>query len=528
MDMEPYPHSATRMCNHCDHAFNHTDYQLDSVLSVLRIHHAPEGDEAKQILGTMNLIDDQFERYDPEISRVQGILTSLQERRRSLQWYQDCCRSLLSPIRKLPPEILEIIFLACMGPEPAMVIPVAGQVCRYWRGIVLGCPKLWSNISVGRTRFTFIQRYHDFASLFLERSSNRLLSVSIRSPADSRLVQLLAPHVHRWQLLRLSAIDMDFYNSLGLDTDLAALEKLEIVQANILEPTDADSITILHAPKLRDVVLKNPFKIWSLPWGQLTRVQYHVEAARDGLQLLQSCPQLVECSLDGLNVAENVDLIPHLRPLHNLRFLRLNVDINVSAAAVSQTILQAFFARLTTPNLISLEVIGKWSPEDVTEFISRSECALENLTLGTGYMKDEKIIPVLENVPLLKSLAVDADIGTSRRLHNRVITEKLLRRLVLYPDSDGLLPSLTHLALKTSLAFEDQVLLDVIESRWVPWADELYGIPVSRLNSVDLYFCGRKQTLEPSSIEHLRDLSGEGLRISLQQGSEIISLAATD
>ncbi|KAJ7118966.1 hypothetical protein C8R44DRAFT_878493 [Mycena epipterygia] len=79
----------------------------------------------------------------------------------------------------------------------------------------------------------------------------------------------------------------------------------------------------------------------------------------------------------------------------------------------------------------------------------------------------------------------------------------------LYPDSDGLVPSLTHLALKTSLAFEDQVLLDVIESGWVPWADELYGIPVSRLNSVDLYFCGRKQTLEPSSIKHLRDLSGE-------------------
>jgi hypothetical protein len=60
---------------------------------------------------------------------------------------------------------------------------------------------------------------------------------------------------------------------------------------------------------------------------------------------------------------------------------------------------------------------------------------------------------------------LDADIGTARQLQNRVITDKLLRRLIFYPDSDSVLPSLTFFSLKTSINFEHQVLLDVIESR---------------------------------------------------------------
>lgn len=190
--------------------------------------------------------------------------------------------------------------------------------------------------------------------------------------------------------------------------------------------------------------------------------------------------------------------------------------------------MQTFFTCLTTPSLVSLEVVGQFTPSDLTEFLSRSECSLENLTLGTGYIKEEKIILLLENLPLLKTLVLDADIGTARRLQSRVITDKLLRRLIFYPHSDSLLPCLTHLTLTTALNFEDQVLLDMIESRWVPWTSELYGVAVSRLTSVDLHFCGKKEVLDPYTIEELRDLFAAGLRISLQQGPERISLDSTD
>ncbi|KAJ7611681.1 hypothetical protein FB45DRAFT_716777, partial [Roridomyces roridus] len=122
----------------------------------------------------------QLERYGPELLRLQGILVSLWQHKARLERYQECCIGFLSPVRRLPAEILQTIFL--LGSESSQtpnVIPVPGQVCRRWRDVVVGTPELWSRISVGGTRFTFIDHYEDLASLFLERSISQPLSVSM-------------------------------------------------------------------------------------------------------------------------------------------------------------------------------------------------------------------------------------------------------------------------------------------------------------------------------------------------------------
>jgi hypothetical protein len=186
--------------------------------------------------------------------------------------------------------------------------------------------------------------------------------------------------------------------------------------------------------------------------------------------------------------------------------------------------MHTFLTALIAPSLTSLTIIGQWTPADLTDFLAQSQCQLAHLTLGPGYMKDDKIIDVLQILPSLSSLVLDADIGTTRQLQNRVITDKLLRRLIFYPDSDSVLPSLTSFSLKTSINFEHQVLLDVIESRWMPWVTELYGVAVSRISVVDLEFWGRKEKLDPESVAVLRDLAVAGLRLSLQQGPEKISM----
>ncbi|KAJ7144955.1 hypothetical protein C8R43DRAFT_1108790 [Mycena crocata] len=522
MVIQSHPDVPTPLCEQCNHVFEHIHYQLDALLAALRHNYSPEGGEADQIRRAIIDIDEEFKRYDPELSRLQSILSSLQQKRGNLQWYQDCCRGVLSPLRKLPPEILREIFLAGAGSEPD-VIPVAGQVCRYWRDVVVGTPKLWSRISIGRRRFSYSQRYGDVASLFLERSANHPLTVCIRNQVDSRLVELLTTHAHRWRVLRLSSQNKDFYSSLGLDAcELKSLRKFEITEASTDFTEPENPIVLRRAPKLREVVLKGSLRQWGLPWAQLTRLQYDAHAAADGVGALRLCTQLVECSLDRLKLAMDTEP-PLMRPLRHLRVLRLAVDTTTHTSS-PENIMKAFFISLTAPDLVSLDVVGQWYPEDVTKFVSRSACELENLSLGMGYMKDEKIIAVLESLPLLKTLVLDADIGTSRQLQNRAITDKLLRRLILYPDSDGLLPSLTHLELKTTRNFEDQVLLDVIESRWIPWVTELYGVRVARLTSVDLHLCGRVETLDPETIEELRDLFAAGLRVSLQQGREIIPL----
>ncbi|KAF8191613.1 hypothetical protein K438DRAFT_1935407 [Mycena galopus ATCC 62051] len=526
MDLEPHSDFII-LCEHCDYPFEQISYDVDSALSALRRNYSPEG--VDEIILTMAEIDSHFERYDPEISRLQNILADFQLQRARLQWYQEYCRSVISPIRKLPPEVLGIIFLASVGPEPN-VIPVVSQVCRHWRDLVEGTPRLWSNISIGRTRFRFNQRYMNLASLFLDRSMNQPLSISIRKGVDTRLVALLRQHAHRWGTLRLSSTDMGFYNSLGLDAPLLMLEALEILEIATEpkpEPMDDPIKIFQNAPKLKSVVLQSPLEFWDLPWAQLTRLQYDVPSVAQALQTLRLCPHLEECAFDKLNQAvEDPDRIAPIRPLHNLRFLRLAVD-TISHTQSAEVIMTTFFSALRAPALVALEVIGQWSPTDFMSFVTRNQCQLAYLSLGPGYMKDGKIIDLLQALPSVKTLLLDADIGTSRQLQNRAITDKLLDRLIFYPDSDCVLPSLTHLFLKTNVNFTDRVLLDVIESRWISWVTELYGVRLARLAHVDLELCGKKERLDPMSVTELRDLADAGLRISLQQGAEKIPMVSS-
>ncbi|KAJ7221610.1 hypothetical protein GGX14DRAFT_430431 [Mycena pura] len=519
------------MCKQCNYALEHTTYQSDSTMAALRRNYAPEGAVATELLRAIRDIDALFEGYDPEIARVQGILLALKQRRQSLQRDQECFRSVLSPVRRLPPEILQTIFVYCHGgPELEPIIPTAGLVCHHWRSVVLNTPELWSTICVGRTRFSFVQKYHDFASLFLERSANLPLSVSIRSPADGQLLHLIGRHIGRWQTLRLSSREASFYASLALHLhEFEALETLEIVEKIVENIWAEPPVPIaLNAPKLREVMLNNcPAQFWNLPWRQLTHLRYSISAATEAIRTLELCPQLVECSISMLQVAPDEEL-PPCRPHRQLRTLGLAVDTTRSLIQTAESVLRTFFMGVTAPKLTCLKVIGQWSPHDVKDFLSRSECTLEHLVLGTGYMKDDKIIQVLEILPSLQTLELDADIGTTRQIQNRVITDKLLRRLVFFPDSDCLLPRLLHLTLRTALNFEDQVLLDVLESRWIPWVTELYGVPVSRMTSVDLHFRGRREMLASDSVELLRDLADAGLRVSLKQGQEQIPMFSSE
>ncbi|KAJ6457082.1 hypothetical protein C8R47DRAFT_175005 [Mycena vitilis] len=522
VDLGSCTKSTISLCSNCDYSFEHVQYRLDSVISALRQNYSPEATTAKEILRIIDGVDSQLVYFDYEISRIQSILGPLLQQRADLETYQRCCTSALSPIRKLPPEILQTIFIASASSKPD-ALPVVGQVSQYWRDIVIGTPKLWSNISVGRTRYTYTQRYYDLASLFLERAANRLLTISIRYPVDTRLLALLCTYPHRWGTLRLSSKDLQFYRSLDLQSlPLPMLETFEIVEAvTESHPTEIVSLT---APRLREVILKSPLKLWSLPWKSLTRLQYDVPDTTDALRILKLCPQLEECTFDRLMVPKPADPnieseVRLLLPLRKLRFLRIAAD-----ATSAQGIMQDFFGCLTAPALVSLQIVGQWSADGFKEFLSRSQCELESLSLCTGYMKDEPIIDVLETQPSLTTLVLDADTGTSRQLQNRVITDRLLRRLIFYPDSDCVLPALTSLTLKTSVNFEDRVLLDMIESRWIPWITELYGLRVSRLTHIDLVFRGKKEKLEPWSIPELRDLATAGLNISLQQGSETISM----
>ncbi|THU82811.1 hypothetical protein K435DRAFT_690819, partial [Dendrothele bispora CBS 962.96] len=54
-----------------------------------------------------------FDDYDAGIARLETAISVLKHKRRRLEGHVAKYRSLLSPIRRLPPEILGLLFLLC-------------------------------------------------------------------------------------------------------------------------------------------------------------------------------------------------------------------------------------------------------------------------------------------------------------------------------------------------------------------------------------------------------------------------------
>ncbi|KAJ6588437.1 hypothetical protein B0H19DRAFT_880577, partial [Mycena capillaripes] len=85
---------------------------------------------------------------------LQHIIRQLQLKSREISQYLNTRRSLLAPIRRLPPELFGIVFSFVVIPDPydpstEPASRTAGSavrlahVCSYWRTIVLNTSRLW-------------------------------------------------------------------------------------------------------------------------------------------------------------------------------------------------------------------------------------------------------------------------------------------------------------------------------------------------------------------------------------------------
>ncbi|KAE9408955.1 hypothetical protein BT96DRAFT_787040, partial [Gymnopus androsaceus JB14] len=152
------------------------------------------------------LSEKDLDDYDTEIVHLQSQIVYVQEQKKLLNEYKTGLQSLLSPFRKLPNEILCIIFeLACTDnllqeypwPNPTeLSLPVItnvpalaiSAVCTRWRSLALASPRLWSQfrleIAPKEETTVDLDRQRGFIStlqLFLDRSANSPLQIGLQT-----------------------------------------------------------------------------------------------------------------------------------------------------------------------------------------------------------------------------------------------------------------------------------------------------------------------------------------------------------
>ncbi|KAK7471101.1 hypothetical protein VKT23_002516 [Stygiomarasmius scandens] len=165
---------------------------LETIRSQIRSGYGLSTEEISQFQFQLEGIRDDIEQCDALISSVQVLL----DKRDKLEQYANHCRGLLSPIRKLPQEILGEIFAHFCADEPSLAVGnspagdtqearysydltgplLISHVCKLWHDIALSRSSLWSNIDIN---LFFGAGSEELIYLYLSRSQPTSLTLKI-------------------------------------------------------------------------------------------------------------------------------------------------------------------------------------------------------------------------------------------------------------------------------------------------------------------------------------------------------------
>ncbi|KAL1728724.1 hypothetical protein EV714DRAFT_274351 [Schizophyllum commune] len=255
-----------------------------------------------------------FERYVDIIAQTQQSLDALRSACDEVDRSIALKTSLVSPVRRLPTEVLAIIITdvlrddSCDDISERMVSSVM-HVCHRWREIALSLPVVWTDIS-----FSYYSEGNRCALLeeCLRRTQGKPLSITLSTmtgdvPADEAFTQVLLASATRWQKLTLDNISLPW---LSTDTLHApALEHLEIMNSH---PTGW--LCFANCPALVSVTLDIPgFRELDLPWGQLTSLDIdwaHMASIDACLEAIQGCDRLLTFALSSSAGSYPLDDLP--------------------------------------------------------------------------------------------------------------------------------------------------------------------------------------------------------------------------
>ncbi|KAJ6465787.1 hypothetical protein C8R45DRAFT_1022389 [Mycena sanguinolenta] len=96
----------------------------------------------------------RIKNLEDKIADLQKSIDQLVEERVGLESYVGAHSALISPVRRLPLDIIQEIFVACMPTHRNCVMsateaPVLlGRICSGWRTISLSTPRLWASLHI--------------------------------------------------------------------------------------------------------------------------------------------------------------------------------------------------------------------------------------------------------------------------------------------------------------------------------------------------------------------------------------------
>ncbi|KAJ7609101.1 hypothetical protein FB45DRAFT_375288 [Roridomyces roridus] len=310
---------------------------------LVKSNEAPGSAEAAFIRTVASDTGARLDFLDSEISRLQSRLDQLQAERMQLSDYHSHNTSILSPLRRMPPEVLVQIFLwtlPSLQERSGGVFDTQGspwtlaQVSSRWRGISLSTASLWSTVHVDFDHDLRHPEHSDILQTQLQRCGTLNLHIHFygRDEADSteqlELFDLLLEHSARWEALDIQLSSALVPRLAQLRGRLPSLRRLWLQWDSEQSQVGVDSITCFKsAPSLVDAGVNNESRFIPIyvPAHQLTTYRLH-GPCKMHLHVLKLAPNIVEARIVAEFDDEEAWPAPGAQAINLLHLQRLYVS----------------------------------------------------------------------------------------------------------------------------------------------------------------------------------------------------------
>lgn len=425
----------------------------------------PTPQEIAAIRKALTATLDKVHALENEIVGLQKRYSSLRRESRELTAFIEDHKRLLSPARRLLPEILQEIFCHCLPVAHNAILDarspplLLGQVCSQWRQIAYSTPRLWTSIHISARpihlrNFTGSSRTiarKDAISAWLSRSGVLPLSISMYcnglgtsrtgSPINSEVqpyLDVIVSHARRWKIIHFTLRYFDwapFFAEFAA-SDFPSLESLHIDGDYDMDLTPPSPIDLV-APLKGDNILQAPLlRVLSLPtytphvfdlglqWKNITGLNLGNSSLLLGeiSRALTLCPNLEFCSVSPLPGPRYLTLTGSPSPYDMAEVVlpRLQTLVVVNRSGIDETS-RRLFSCLSAPALRHLSYsrtshVYPDSPgvrdseillsDAIRSFLQRLIHPLEELSIWTNPFHGTFVMDILPLVPELKRLSL--------------------------------------------------------------------------------------------------------------------------
>ncbi|KAK0503582.1 hypothetical protein EDD18DRAFT_637036 [Armillaria luteobubalina] len=410
-------------------------------------------------------------------------------------------KRLLSPVRRLPPEILLKIFLGttiCPMPRTQSErfenwwdfhpressLWLIELVCKTWRRAVLDFPELWSSVNIllsdenfSSSNFRYVRRLgrqigrsrcHPLSilicadslqmsskplppqlSLFLFSIQDRIKYLLLYLPsAMFNFVATLQLSLPILRTLTLLSTDIPFLSRMKLFGDTPVLDALDIVDIQ-------NDISALDLPyhQITRYSTYRVFRIGLTPWS----ITSHI------LDVLSELKNLEECDSRCWHLSGRIDDVP--QSCQKLRTLTLS-----SLAYEYPDVWAHLLDNLTLPQLSTLKVdccVDEGHERDPQEtftvirrLISRSQSPLTTFHFTHGNIDETDLLGFFRSVsPTIQEVRL-LDVGPI------ALTDNIIIPLMITDMGNVPLPRLHTLHISGEMQFDINLLVEMVVSRW--------------------------------------------------------------